>query len=212
MALNHWGRVTHICVGNSATIGSDNGLSPGRRQAIIWTNAGILSIGPSGTNFSEFVFEIHAFSFKKMHLKLSSAKWQQFCLGLNVLKLEQEYIITSHSLHGCNYLPWASYQISKFAGCACAGNARNVSLRRRFQRKQLEVPVCSRHVRHARAVIHVGIAYPRWRGKRSRHSRSMRTRNFRYLVRGPCHRLDVYLAKRFQMASLSRGSLRASRL
>ena len=26
--------------------GSDNGLSPGRRHAIIWTNAGLLLIGP----------------------------------------------------------------------------------------------------------------------------------------------------------------------
>ena len=51
--LTHWGRVTHICVGNLTIIGSDNGLSPGRRQAIIWTNAGILLIGPLGTNFSE---------------------------------------------------------------------------------------------------------------------------------------------------------------
>ena len=33
-------RVTHICVSNLIFIGSDNGLSPGRRQAIIWTNAG----------------------------------------------------------------------------------------------------------------------------------------------------------------------------
>ena len=46
-------RVTHIFVGNLAVIGSDNGLSPGRRQAIIWTNAGILLIGPLETNFSE---------------------------------------------------------------------------------------------------------------------------------------------------------------
>ena len=44
--LTHWGRVTHICVGNLTIIGSDNGLSPGRRQAIILTNAGILLIGP----------------------------------------------------------------------------------------------------------------------------------------------------------------------
>ena len=36
-------------------IGSDNGLSPGRRQAIIWTNAGILLIGPLGTNFIEIL-------------------------------------------------------------------------------------------------------------------------------------------------------------
>ena len=43
--LTHWGRVTHICVGELTIIGSDNGLSPERRQAIIWTNAGILLIG-----------------------------------------------------------------------------------------------------------------------------------------------------------------------
>ena len=44
--LTHWGRVTHICVGNLTIIGSDNGLSPGGRQAIIWTSAGIMLIGP----------------------------------------------------------------------------------------------------------------------------------------------------------------------
>ena len=38
--LTHWGRVTHICVGKLTIIGSDNGLSPERRQAIIWTNIG----------------------------------------------------------------------------------------------------------------------------------------------------------------------------
>ena len=83
--LTHWGRVTHICVGKLTTIGSDNGLSPGRRQAIIWTNAGILLIRPLGTNFSEILIGIQTFSFKKMHLKMSSAKWRPFCLGLNVL-------------------------------------------------------------------------------------------------------------------------------
>ena len=85
--LTHWGRVTHICVGKLTIIGSDNGLSPGRRQAIIWTNAGILLIGPLGTNFSEILIPIEAFSFKKMHLKISSAKWHPFCLGLDVLTI-----------------------------------------------------------------------------------------------------------------------------
>ena len=75
----------HIYVGNLTTLGSDNGLSPGRRQAIIWTNAGILLIGPLWTNFSEILIEIPTFSFKKMHLKVSSAKWPPFCLGLNVI-------------------------------------------------------------------------------------------------------------------------------
>ena len=40
--LIDWGRVTRICVGNLTIIGSDNCLSPGRRHAIIWTDAGIL--------------------------------------------------------------------------------------------------------------------------------------------------------------------------
>ena len=89
--LNHWGRVTHICVGNLTIIGSDNGLSPGRHQAIIWTNAGILLFGPLGTNFSEFWIEFHTFSFKKMHFKRSSAKWRPFCLGLNVLERQRRF-------------------------------------------------------------------------------------------------------------------------
>ena len=83
--LTHWGRVTHICVSDLTSIGSDNGLSPGRRQAIIWTNAGILLIRPLETNFSEFLVEILIFSFKKMRLKVSSVKRRPFCLGLNEL-------------------------------------------------------------------------------------------------------------------------------
>ena len=64
--LTHWGRVTHICVGNLTIIGSDNGLSPGRRQAINWTNAGTLLIEHLGTNLSEILIKINTFSFKKM--------------------------------------------------------------------------------------------------------------------------------------------------
>ena len=83
--LTHWGRETQICVGNLTIIGSDNGLSPERRQAIIWTNAGILLIGALGTNFSEILTEIQTFLLKKIHLKISSAKYCSFRLGLNVL-------------------------------------------------------------------------------------------------------------------------------
>ena len=56
--LTHWGRATHICVNKLTIIASDNGLLPVRRQAIIWTNAGILLIGPLVTNFSEILIEI----------------------------------------------------------------------------------------------------------------------------------------------------------
>ena len=60
----------YICVSKLTTIGLDNGLSPGRRQAIIWTNAGILLMRPLETNISEIVIEIQTFSLKKKHLKV----------------------------------------------------------------------------------------------------------------------------------------------
>ena len=55
-----------------AIIGWDNGLSPERHQAIIWTNTLILLI------------KIHTFSFMKMHVKMSSGEWWPSCLGFNV--------------------------------------------------------------------------------------------------------------------------------
>ena len=48
-------------------------------------SAEILLIRPLGTKFSEILIEIHTFSFKKMHLEMSYAKWRPYCLGLNVL-------------------------------------------------------------------------------------------------------------------------------
>ena len=83
--FTHRGRETQLCVSEHANIGSDNGLSPNRRQTIILTNAGILLIELLGTNSNENLIEIHTFSIKKMHLKMSSGKWRPFFLGLNVL-------------------------------------------------------------------------------------------------------------------------------
>ena len=80
--LTHLPLVPHIYASvNWVSCGSDNGLSPIQRQAIIETNAGLLSIGPLWTNFSEIVINIQSFSFTKMHLKISSAKWRSFCAG-----------------------------------------------------------------------------------------------------------------------------------
>ena len=59
--LTHRGRGTHICVSGLTSIVSDNGLSPGRRQAITRTNAGILLIVPWGTNYSEILLDIQTF-------------------------------------------------------------------------------------------------------------------------------------------------------
>ena len=101
-------RPTHICVGELTIIASDNGLSPGRRQAIIWTNAWILLIGPYRTHFSEILIEILTFSFTKMILKVPSAKWQPFYLGLNVLNplvLKLELFVGTMSI-ACLMILW----------------------------------------------------------------------------------------------------------
>ena len=79
--------MTHICVGKLTIIVSANGLSPGRHQAIIWTTAGVLLVGPLGTYFGEISIEILTFPLTKIRLKMSSVEWCSFCLGLNVLNL-----------------------------------------------------------------------------------------------------------------------------
>ena len=73
--------MTHVCVSKLTIIGSDNGLSPGRHQAIIWTNSGVFLIRSVGTNVKEISIEIHILSFKKTLLKISSVKWRPFCSG-----------------------------------------------------------------------------------------------------------------------------------
>ena len=78
---------------NRVYIDSDNGLSPIRRQAIFSTNAGLLSIRPLGTNFSEILIKIQNFSFTKMHLKITSAKWRPFCPGRD--ELMASYVCTA---------------------------------------------------------------------------------------------------------------------
>ena len=51
---------------NYGNIVSDNGLSPGRCHAIIWTNDGLLLIGTTGTNFSEIVIGVATFRSKNV--------------------------------------------------------------------------------------------------------------------------------------------------
>ena len=88
----------HIYVGKLTITASDNGLSPGRRQVVIWTNAEILLIGLLGTKFSEILIEIDTFSLKKIRLKVSSGKWRPFCLGLNVLTSKSVFHDTEQNM------------------------------------------------------------------------------------------------------------------
>ena len=99
--LTHWSRVTHICVSELSFIDSDNGLSPGRRQAIIWTNDRILLIGPLGTHFSEILFEIQTFSFSKMYLNMSS---RPQCVNCNSRAWVNNYIHIN--MRGAITHPW----------------------------------------------------------------------------------------------------------
>ena len=82
--LTHWGRVTYICVGKLTLIGSNNGLSPGLRQGIIWTNAEILLIGFLGTNFndiqSQFIYFHSGKSISKCRLENGGQfVWASLC-------------------------------------------------------------------------------------------------------------------------------------
>ena len=120
-SLTHWGQVTHICLGKLTIIGSDNGFAPGRRQAIIWTNAGIFLIGPLRTKFNEILIEIHAFSLKKIHLKRSSVKWWPFCLGPNVLKgfctMDQQQATARRSKVWYVYIFYGMYTFPLISHC-----------------------------------------------------------------------------------------------
>ena len=82
----------NICISRLTTIGLDNGLSPGRRQSIIWTNAGILLIRPLGTNFGEFFIQnynifIHENTFEIVVCEMAAILSR---LSLNVLNTNAE--------------------------------------------------------------------------------------------------------------------------
>ena len=63
---------TSIYQWTGVIIGSGNGLAPVRRQAITWTNDDLLLFRPFRRNFSEIWIKIQNFSFKKLHLKMST--------------------------------------------------------------------------------------------------------------------------------------------
>ena len=127
-----WGRVLHICASKLITIGSDNGLSHSRHQAIIWSNARILLIWPIGTNFNEISIDIHTFSFNKIHLKMLSGKYCPFCLGLNVStgNNRSEYPLTWFLYYITQWVQWCVFCVLCFLFPMCweIGNKTNFLL------------------------------------------------------------------------------------
>ena len=85
--LIHWGRVIHILINKLTIIGLDNGLLPGQRQAIFWTNAGVLLIGSLETNlnqnlytnswhFPESKFVYKWLTFSRRHFQIHFIEWK----------------------------------------------------------------------------------------------------------------------------------------
>ena len=131
-----------MCVSKLTIIASDNGLSPGRHQAIIWTNAGILLIRTLGRNFSEILGKIHSFSGKKMHLNMSSAKGCLFSLCLNELIAKTGIMCTSTKTHAHHSRVW---WISLLASSYWASNMTFMS--------PVEVDIPAAYECHVRDVV-----------------------------------------------------------
>ena len=144
--------MTHICINKITIIGSDNGLSPGQRQAIIWTSAGILLIGPLGTNFNESLIVIHTFSFKKIHLKMSSGKWRPFCLGLNELLTQAVHALLCFGV--CQFHPYPSGLLHWHWGCHDCPSAFGAILEDMGKKKHLD-PIAGRLLRNFHVKTHV---------------------------------------------------------
>ena len=84
-------RMTHLCVTKLAIIDPDNGLSPGRHQAIIWTSAGILLIRTLRTKFNKFLTKFtHFYSRKciwKCRLRNCGTFSRHQCVKISIHKL-----------------------------------------------------------------------------------------------------------------------------
>ena len=114
--------MTHICVIKLIIIDSDNGLAPVRRQAIIWTNAGILSIGPFNWNKLQWKFNRNSYifiqenAFENVVWKMASilsrpqcVKWQLVCkfsiVERNLLFIFCFYACFIHYLSFAHHFP-----------------------------------------------------------------------------------------------------------
>ena len=90
--------MTHICVDHLTIIGLDNGLSPSHYLNQCWN----IVNWTFRNKLHEILIKVHTFSFKKMHLKMSSGRCWPFCPGLNELtvigSLGMNFILSIHCL------------------------------------------------------------------------------------------------------------------
>ena len=122
--LTHWGRLTQKCLINLTTIVSDNGLSPVRHQAIIWTNGGIFLIWPLEINFDEISAKILKVSLNKADLRVSIATTGLIIIRnldsnrqlFSLCDLEIWWMTTS-TLHQALCIIWNPFVVSNWSYC-----------------------------------------------------------------------------------------------
>ena len=118
-------------------------------------------------------------------LVVACVKWWKDRINLEQNRISSKFQIWAHK----PFVQWVSCQIRKIAGCACR-DAGNVFPANEFKgNHQLAIPAyitarASRHVRDARAVMHVGIANPLWQENYPGIHGACATLNFTYLARG----------------------------
>ena len=121
--------MAHICVSKLIIIASDNGLSPARHQAIIWTNAGILLIWLLGTNFNGILFIfIQENAFENVVCEMAAILSRPECdkpqaWELPVMWDAMTFIWHHWQKHTC--ISWWRHQMETFSAflALCAGNS-----------------------------------------------------------------------------------------
>ena len=163
------GRVTHICVGKLTIIGSDKGLSPGRRQAIIQTNDGIL-LFVNLTLRNKFQWNlkrnlyifIQENAFETVVYEMASILSRPQCINVPWANVHDQVhqastspeIVVMLTIGAASGDTMGLLPDTENCRCACAGNAGNVFPATGGKRSRH----ASRQVRDARAMMHAGIA------------------------------------------------------
>ena len=133
--------MTPICISNLTIIGWDNGLSPGRHQAIIWTNAGVFLIGPWESNFSEhfdrnsYIF-IQETAFENVVCKMAVILPQPQCHRLLTFATKEDNNIFIRVTH-CQY-----------QGCWWSGDTNSQGISSHYWCSLNQIfPLCIRRVK-----------------------------------------------------------------
>ena len=114
--LTPWGWVKHICISKLTIIGSDNGLLPGRHQAIIWTNTGILLSGKENA-FENVIYEMEASSSRPQCVHLFGCEARIFCTKYSMiiialpLKVSLIVFVSMNTPQSCTRFPKISFAI-----------------------------------------------------------------------------------------------------